>query len=227
LHPQGRIARLLVPQHAAGVAIIMNDYQKFIQLLYQACFASEAMDHFDLTSEPVHIATQHWLLHDQHTAALALIEHVRARSDAIIATMIDTMGEPPKEMSARPETLLGGADLVAARFAFLSRYALEIEQAARERDGKPRLQTALHAAHGRSLHNFRLLANGGQCGCFHCLKTFEASKIVQWVDDGRTALCPHCSIDAVISEYADPIHPEFLTKMYAFWFKRTKGGFRV
>jgi hypothetical protein len=35
--------------------------------------------------------------------------------------------------------------------------------------------------------------------CTYCFATFDANGIsaLQWVDSGETAVCPHCSIDAV------------------------------
>ena len=39
-----------------------------------------------------------------------------------------------------------------------------------------------------------------KCGCYHCLATFKPSKIKEWVDDGSTALCPECGIDAVVPD---------------------------
>jgi len=38
------------------------------------------------------------------------------------------------------------------------------------------------------------------CVCYYCLKTFKKAKIQKWVDQGETALCPFCSIDAVIPD---------------------------
>lgn len=42
------------------------------------------------------------------------------------------------------------------------------------------------------------------CGCYYCLETFPSDKIVEWVDEddseeGQTAICPFCGIDAVIA----------------------------
>jgi len=57
------------------------------------------------------------------------------------------------------------------------------------------------------------------CGCFYCFAMFFPSKISQWVDDGQTALCPKCEIDAVIGTASGfPITREFLTRMHEHWF---------
>jgi hypothetical protein len=82
-------------------------------------------------------------------------------------------------------------------------------------------ESLLETAHRQSLRNRPILASGGACGCFYCLKTFDASEVVQWVHDDWTALCPHCGIDAVLSSKACSITPAFLHSMHAHWFKRT------
>jgi hypothetical protein len=163
-----------------------------------------------------HLTAWHWLLNEEYTSTLTLIE--RSQADTIIATM----GNPPATVPDQPPPKLPrSADLIEARFAFLTHYALGAERAARELDREPlqQRQSRLRVAHGRSLHNRRLLDNGGRCGCFYCLKTFDAKDVTEWVDEGLTARCPYCGIDSVLSEKADPIHPWFLKRMQSFWFK--------
>jgi hypothetical protein len=72
----------------------------------------------------------------------------------------------------------------------------------------------LEAAHRRSIRN-RL---AGRCGCFYCLATFMAERVTDWADDGETALCPVCGIDAVLSSTADPVSPAVLAQMHERWF---------
>jgi len=193
-------------------------YHQFVSLLYQACFASEAVDHYNLKGDgAAHLAVWNWLLYEQHISSLALVECVRCHADDIIATM----GDPPSTVPDEPPPkLLRSVRLVEARFAFVTHYAIEAERIANERDGirnQPRFR--LRTAYNRCIHNRRLLANGGQCGCFHCLKIFDVCEVVKWADDGITALCPHCGIGAVLSEKADSIDPWFLRRMQTFWFK--------
>jgi hypothetical protein len=74
-------------------------------------------------------------------------------------------------------------------------------------------------AHKHSARNKNELLKDKKCGCFHCMKIFSPKEIVDWIDDDDTALCPHCSIDAVIGESSGyPITNEFLEKMHDFWF---------
>jgi hypothetical protein len=57
------------------------------------------------------------------------------------------------------------------------------------------------------------------CGCFYCEKTFQAREIVDWTDDGQTALCPKCGIDSVIGSASGfPVTQEFLHQMCEHWF---------
>jgi hypothetical protein len=79
----------------------------------------------------------------------------------------------------------------------------------------------LKLAHRHSLKNRSVLVSGGECGCFHCLKTFDANEVTEWTNDGATALCPRCGIDAVLSSHVDPIDPVFLRRMHNFWFEQS------
>ncbi|ADU36555.1 conserved hypothetical cytosolic protein [Variovorax paradoxus EPS] len=57
------------------------------------------------------------------------------------------------------------------------------------------------------------------CGCFYCMASFPPATIVEWVDVGRTAICPKCGIDSVVGSAAGvPITHEFLSSMRAHWF---------
>ncbi len=57
------------------------------------------------------------------------------------------------------------------------------------------------------------------CGCFHCLQVFEATEVIDWVDDGETPLCPLCGVDAVMLGVTDLMK---LLRMH-----RTRFGGRV
>jgi hypothetical protein len=55
-----------------------------------------------------------------------------------------------------------------------------------------------------------------ECGCFHCLETFSKDAIVDWSEeeDGTTAVCPFCDVDAVIGDAAGyPLTEDFLNAM--------------
>ena len=68
-------------------------------------------------------------------------------------------------------------------------------------------------------HRDRIL--GSQpCGCFCCRSVFPPERIVEWVDEGRTALCPKCGIDAVLPESVG-LTDQLLREMSAYWFGGT------
>lgn len=76
------------------------------------------------------------------------------------------------------------------------------------------------AAHSFSIDNEPMLRRDKRCGCFYCLRIFDPSEIVEWVEDEeKTALCPYCGIDSVIGESAGyPLTRAFLEKMSHYWF---------
>ena len=49
-----------------------------------------------------------------------------------------------------------------------------------------------------SFINKTLLSSNEKCGCYYCLNIFPTAEVTHWVDDGQTAICPKCSIDAII-----------------------------
>jgi hypothetical protein len=59
------------------------------------------------------------------------------------------------------------------------------------------------------------------CGCFHCLQVYEATTVIDWVDDGETPLCPLCGVDAVMIGVTDLM--ELLT-MHRIRFGRLDPG---
>lgn len=62
------------------------------------------------------------------------------------------------------------------------------------------------------------------CGCFYCLEIFAATEINEWIDEGKTALCPRCEIDSVLGNAPIfgrilPVEDkEFLSAMHKQWF---------
>lgn len=60
-------------------------------------------------------------------------------------------------------------------------------------------------------------------GCFYCLGLSDPAAIKEWVDKGETALCPRCSIDAVLPGSEVELTAELLQAMKAHWFAVVKG----
>ena len=80
-------------------------------------------------------------------------------------------------------------------------------------------EVLLRDAHTHSMRHRDELRRSETCGCFHCTATFGYERIQDWSDDGDTALCPVCGIDAVIgSDSGIEITTEFLAAMKAYWF---------
>ena len=71
-------------------------------------------------------------------------------------------------------------------------------------------------AHEHSINNEIEILASGICGCFYCLKIFEANKIVSWLEDKqKTAKCPYCNVDAVIGDVSGfKITNKFLKYMH-------------
>jgi len=79
----------------------------------------------------------------------------------------------------------------------------------------------IFAAHRHSSQNREeIRRRSGVCGCFSCLSVFHPDQVTDWCDDGETALCPRCGVDAVIGSGSGyPVDDEdFLRAMYLEWF---------
>lgn len=75
------------------------------------------------------------------------------------------------------------------------------------------------AAHQASIYHRAQVMASEVCGCFYCRRTYPPAEIAEWTDDGDTALCPRCGIDAVIGSASGfPITRDFLTWMRSIYF---------
>jgi NAD-dependent SIR2 family protein deacetylase len=66
-----------------------------------------------------------------------------------------------------------------------------------------------------------------ECGCYHCLKVFPKEEIKKWTDNSKTALCPHCGVDAVLPNTAYSLTEEVLKPIYEYWFKENKADEKI
>ena len=81
------------------------------------------------------------------------------------------------------------------------------------------IKQAEEKAHKHSSKHREELNQSEECGCFNCISIYPPTEIKHWIDNGQTALCPHCDIDSVIgSKSGYPITEDFLKKMYTLWF---------
>lgn len=79
----------------------------------------------------------------------------------------------------------------------------------------------LREAHKHLGRNKEELLKSEKCGCCYCCNIFNPKEIEEWVDEnGTTALCPHCDIDAVIGDKSgfDVTDEKFLKEMMKKWF---------
>jgi len=82
----------------------------------------------------------------------------------------------------------------------------------------PELPEEIQIRAQRTAIGNRFSLSGG-CGCFHCLSLFAAEAINGWTDDGETALCPRCGMDAVVPAEALGFGTTALADMKRRWFK--------
>ena len=54
--------------------------------------------------------------------------------------------------------------------------------------------------HSHTLRNRTEIEASDKCVCICCCEIFKASEVADFIDEGETALCPICGIDAVIGD---------------------------
>lgn len=66
-----------------------------------------------------------------------------------------------------------------------------------------------------SLKNKDILSTVSWCSCYFCLKYSLTENLTTWTDNGYTALCPNCDVDALIP---DLVEVDILKEAHARWF---------
>jgi hypothetical protein len=56
-----------------------------------------------------------------------------------------------------------------------------------------------------------------ECVCFYCFEVFKGDTVVDFLDNGKTARCPHCGVDSVLPNVIDK---DTLTKFNKYSFER-------
>jgi hypothetical protein len=78
----------------------------------------------------------------------------------------------------------------------------------------------LELAHRHGIYHRAGIRESAWCGCFQCIRRFPPERITDWADSGQTALCPFCSVDAVLGSASGyPLTKAFLLEMHARWFE--------
>jgi hypothetical protein len=86
-------------------------------------------------------------------------------------------------------------------------------------------ETEVRQAPILAMKNKDRIAESNRCGCYHCLKTCSAEEITEWTDGSETALCPHCSVDALIPDQSGvSLKAESLEAMRRYWFQSPPDG---
>jgi uncharacterized paraquat-inducible protein A len=74
-------------------------------------------------------------------------------------------------------------------------------------------------AHKHTCDNADELRVSARCGCCYCRAVYDARTITDWIDNGRTARCPRCGLDAVIGDASGfAIDDTLLRAMSEHWF---------
>ena len=69
--------------------------------------------------------------------------------------------------------------------------------------------------HSRTIYNRVYLERCTLAGCISCLRVVSPAAVTEWCDDDTTALCPHCSVDALIPGLVDT---GVLEELHRRWF---------
>lgn len=69
-----------------------------------------------------------------------------------------------------------------------------------------------------SMRNKVYIGESDKCACYFCLSEFNPEEIVEWTDEGETALCPKCKIDSVVGNSVVNWDTKFLEDASHYWF---------
>ena len=80
-------------------------------------------------------------------------------------------------------------------------------------------ESQLQKLHAYSSHNKKLIDTADKCYCFYCKSSMQKDEIKNYIDDGQTALCPKCEIDAIIPDSIDDtVDEQMISEMNEYWF---------
>ena len=73
--------------------------------------------------------------------------------------------------------------------------------------------------HAYSSYNKDLIKTADKCYCFYCKSIIAKDDIKNYADNGQTALCPKCEIDAIIPDsIEDTVDQQIISEMNEYWF---------
>lgn len=80
-------------------------------------------------------------------------------------------------------------------------------------------ESLLKHLHTYSSHNRKWVDTSMVCHCFSCKRQVPREDVVRFIDDGQTALCPICGVDALLPDGIDePLDEVILSEMHEYWF---------
>lgn len=80
-------------------------------------------------------------------------------------------------------------------------------------------ESQLKKIHAYSSHNKKLIDTAEKCYCFYCKSSMKSDEIKTYIDNGQTALCPKCDIDAIIPDsIEDTVDEQVISEMNEYWF---------
>jgi hypothetical protein len=86
-------------------------------------------------------------------------------------------------------------------------------------------QDKLWTVYLHSFENSGELEKSVKAGCFGCESIFPAKDVCGWIDEGYTALCPHCSTDCVVGDASGfELTDELLKRLHSQYFHTLNAG---
>lgn len=83
-------------------------------------------------------------------------------------------------------------------------------------DDCPSTMFPIEKASNKAIYNALKINPNMVCSCYYCLSKYRGSEVNEYVDDGKTALCPVCGIDSVLPKEIDG---DELQKIHDYYFK--------
>ena len=79
-------------------------------------------------------------------------------------------------------------------------------------------ETQLNRLHAYCSHNKELDIISKTCYCFYCKEKYDSKEVIEYIDDGQTALCPKCGVDTVLPDSIEEVNEEVIDEMNEYWF---------
>lgn len=89
----------------------------------------------------------------------------------------------------------------------------------RERPYSFEKENQLKRLHTYSTHNKKWVDLADRCHCYYCQRSMGRDEIERFSDNGQTAVCPKCGVDAILPDsIEEPLDEAILAEMHEYWF---------